>query len=59
MNTTSAVEKREKAVDYVSDEGNSVYIGTNYPLNETIHRRSVDIPWKYHLIFWLNRSLLL
>ncbi len=33
MNTTSAVEKREKAVDYVSDEG--IKVRVSYPDDET------------------------
>ena len=36
MNTTSAVEKREKAVDYVSDEG--IKVRVTYP--ESDSRRS-------------------
>ena len=42
MNTTSAVEKREKAVDYVSDEG--IKVRVTYPdnVNDTIRQQKIN-----------------
>ena len=39
MNTTSAVEKREKAVDYVSDEGIKVRVSYPDDVPETIRQQ--------------------
>ena len=42
MNTTSAVEKREKAVDHVSDEG--IKVRVTYPdnVNDTIRQQKIN-----------------
>ena len=42
MNTTSAVEKREKAVDYVSDE--VIKVRVTYPdnVNDTIRQQKIN-----------------
>lgn len=42
MNTTSAVEKREKAVDYVSYEG--IKVRVTYPdnVNDTIRQQKIN-----------------
>ena len=42
MNTTSDVEKREKAVDYVSDEG--IKVRVTYPdyVNDTIRQQKIN-----------------
>lgn len=42
MNTTSAVEKREKAVDSVSDEG--IKVRVTYPdnVNDTIRQQKIN-----------------
>lgn len=42
MNTTSAVEKREKAVDYVTDEG--IKIKVSYPddVPENIRQQKIN-----------------
>lgn len=42
MNTTSAVEKREKAVDYVSDGG--IKVRVTYPdnVNDTIRQQKIN-----------------
>ena len=42
MNTTSAVEQREKAVDYVSDAG--IKVRVTYPdnVNDTIRQQKIN-----------------
>ena len=42
MNTISAVEKKEKAVDYVSDEG--IKVSVSYPddVSETIRQQKIN-----------------
>ena len=42
MNTTSAVEKREKAVDYVSDEGIMVRVSYTDDVPETIRQQKIN-----------------
>ena len=42
MNTTSAVEKREKAVDYVSDEGIKVRVSYPDDVPETIRQQKIN-----------------
>lgn len=42
MNTTSAVEKREKAVDYVSDEGIKVRVTYPDDVPETIRQQKIN-----------------
>ena len=43
MNTTSDVEKREKAVDYVSDEGIKVRVSYPDDVPETIRQQKIDL----------------
>ena len=42
MNTTSAVEKRDKAVDYVTDQG--IKVRVTYPdnVNDTIRQQKIN-----------------
>ena len=42
MNTTSAVEKREKAVDYVSDEGIKVRVSYPDDVPENIRQKKIN-----------------
>lgn len=42
MNTTSAVEKREKAVDYVSDEGIKVRVSYSDDVSENIRQQKIN-----------------
>ena len=42
MNTTSAVEKREKAVDDVSDEGIKVRVSYPDDVSETIRQQKIN-----------------
>ena len=42
MNTTSAVEKREKAVDYVSDEGIKVRVSYPDDVSENIRQQKIN-----------------
>ena len=42
MNTTSAVEKREKAVDYVSDEGIKVKVSYPDDVPENIRQQKIN-----------------
>ena len=42
MNTTSAVETREKAVDYVSDEGIKVRVSNPDDVPETIRQQKIN-----------------
>ena len=42
MNTTSAVEKREKAVDYVTDEGIKVKVSYPDDVPENIRQQKIN-----------------
>lgn len=42
MNKTSAVEKREKAVDYVTDEGIKVKVSYPDDVPETIRQQKIN-----------------
>lgn len=53
MNNTSAVEKREKAVEYVSDEG--IKVKVTYPDNVTESIRQQKINKMYDILIGAMR----
>ncbi|WP_303790771.1 hypothetical protein [Ruminococcus flavefaciens] len=59
MNTTSAVEKREKAVDYVSDEGIKVRVSYPDDVPETIRQQKINKMYDISsLVYQMNLLLL-